>query len=205
MDVQPILAWVAPAATMIAALMTASNLGARFTGWGFVMFTLGSVSWSAVALASDQQNLLWTNAFLTFVNLIGIWRWLGRQARYDDGGTAAMERSAAIAGLPELVAVGAVPGTRLVGRDGDQIGVVVEAMMRCADLRLAYIVVSEGGLGGVGERLHALPPHLVTLSKDQAICELTAEELAERPTLQAQWPARLPSGAERVQSDRACK
>jgi hypothetical protein len=27
--------WVAPAATMIAAMMTAANLGARVIGWGF--------------------------------------------------------------------------------------------------------------------------------------------------------------------------
>ena len=33
------LTWVAPIATIIAALMTASNLGSRITGAGFIVFT----------------------------------------------------------------------------------------------------------------------------------------------------------------------
>jgi hypothetical protein len=39
-----IAAWIAPAATVIAAVMTAANLGARITDWGFVVFTVGSTS-----------------------------------------------------------------------------------------------------------------------------------------------------------------
>ena len=34
-----IASWVATVATIIAALMTASNLGARITGYGFIVFT----------------------------------------------------------------------------------------------------------------------------------------------------------------------
>ena len=75
--------WLAPAATMIAAMMTAANLGARVTGWGFVVFTVGSIGWCAIALSTGQQNLLWTNGFLTLVNGVGIWRWLGRKARSE--------------------------------------------------------------------------------------------------------------------------
>lgn len=186
---EPIAAWVAPIATMIAALMTASNLGARVTGWGFVVFTIGSIGWSIVAIASGQQNLLWTNAFLTFVNAIGIWRWLGRQVRYDEGGSAAMKRSAATVKLPDLLAMGSMAGMRLTGRGGATIGVVVEAMMRCSDSRLAYVVASEGGLGGVGERLHALSPDEILFSKEEASCQLTADELASLPVLSSQWPA----------------
>lgn len=40
-DVEAVAAWVAPVATMIAAVMTAANLGARVTGWGFVVFVIG--------------------------------------------------------------------------------------------------------------------------------------------------------------------
>jgi hypothetical protein len=69
--------WIAPIATMIAAIMTAANLGARITGWGFVVFAIGSIAWTAVGLSSGQTNLVATNAFLTLVNLVGIWRWLG--------------------------------------------------------------------------------------------------------------------------------
>ena len=42
---EEILNWIAPAATILAALMTASNLGARITGVGFIVFTVGSLCW----------------------------------------------------------------------------------------------------------------------------------------------------------------
>jgi Na+/phosphate symporter len=71
---EDIAGWVAPAATMIAAVMTAANLGARVTGWGFVVFVIGSISWSIVGISSGQSNLLWTNGFLTLVNAMGVWR-----------------------------------------------------------------------------------------------------------------------------------
>ncbi len=180
--------WIAPAATMIAAMMTAANLGARVTGWGFIVFTVGSLGWSAVALASGQANLLWTNAFLTLVNAVGIWRWLGRQARYDDGGRAAMVRSAA-ARVPTLFAVGSLAGAKVVGRDGAALGVVVEAMMRCKGATLAYVVVSEGGVGGVGERLHALEPGELRFSQDGVTCDLTPDDLRDRSILDEKaWP-----------------
>jgi hypothetical protein len=87
--------WVAPAATMIAATIVALNLGARITGWGFVIFTVGSLAWIVMALASGQQGLLVTNILLTVINLIGIWRWLGREAKLADGAAEAADASIA--------------------------------------------------------------------------------------------------------------
>jgi hypothetical protein len=94
-QLENIAGWVAPAATMIAAMMTAMNLGARVTGWGFVVFTLGSICWTIVGLTSGQTNLIAANVFLTLVNLLGIWRWLGRQSAYEDGAKAATDASRA--------------------------------------------------------------------------------------------------------------
>jgi hypothetical protein len=188
---EEIAGWTAPIATAIAAMMTAANLGARVTGWGFVVFTVASISWSLVAVGSGQQNLLWTNVFLMLVNGAGVWRWLGRQARYEEGGEAAMQRSA-VTHVPTLLSVGSLAGAKLSGRDGDPLGVVVDAMMRCADAQLAYIVVSEGGVGGVGERLHALHPDDVQFSHEGLTCDLRPEELAHLPVLQqGAWPATL--------------
>jgi hypothetical protein len=166
-----IAGWIAPIATMIAAMMTAANLGARITGWGFAIFTIGSIAWSFVAITTGQQNLLWTNGFLTLVNAVGIWRWLGRQARYEDGGEVATERSTT-ARVPTLFAIGALTRAKLIGRGGESIGVVVDGMMRCSDAGLAYVVVSEGGIGGVGERLHALHPTELDMSEDGVRCDL---------------------------------
>ena len=56
--------WVAPIATMIAAIMTAVNLGSRVTGWGFVVFLVGSIHWTLLGLATEQKSLLAANGFL---------------------------------------------------------------------------------------------------------------------------------------------
>jgi hypothetical protein len=156
-----------------------------------VVFTIGSVGWCTVAIATGQQNLLLTNIFLTLVNVVGIWRWLGRQARYEDGSRKAAARSQA-SRVPTLFPVGSLAGSPLFGRDGDTIGTIVESMMRCSDLELAYVVVSEGGVAGVGETLYALDPGEVRLTDDKVYCMLDSEALRARPSLDAeQWPVSL--------------
>lgn len=188
---QDIAGWVAPIATTIAAVMTAANLGTRVTGWGFVVFTIGSIAWVTVAIGTDQSNLLLANGFLTFVNVIGIWRWLGRQARHEDGRKAATQRSAAER-VPTLFGLGSIVGAPLSGRDDAKLGTVVDGMMQCDGTHLAYVVVSEGGVGGVGERLHALSPARLRFSTDGVSCDLDAAGLARLPVLeQGAWPATL--------------
>ena len=86
--------WVAPIATTLAAIMVAANLGARLTGFGFVAFSIGSVAWIAIGLATSQNHLVWQNAVLLAVNALGIWRWLGLRARYDKGAAAATRATA---------------------------------------------------------------------------------------------------------------
>jgi hypothetical protein len=102
--------WIAPVATMIAAMMTAANLGSRVTGWGFVVFLMGAVAWSIVAIATNQSNLLWSNVFLGLVDVIGIWRWLGRRAALDDGAAKAIAASDR-KGVPTLFPITARSGT----------------------------------------------------------------------------------------------
>ncbi|MFD1035294.1 PRC-barrel domain-containing protein [Sphingomonas hankookensis] len=183
--------WIAPIATMIAAMMTAANLGARITGWGFVVFCIGSVAWTTVGLTSGQTNLVLSNAFLTVVNIVGVWRWLGRQASYDKGSSAAEDASARHA-VPSLYAAGGVVGTRLTGPDDEAIGTVVDAMLNCRDNAVAYVVVSTGGVGGVGETLHALAPGELMFGKDGVRTKLTADAIKAKPAVQAEhWPEAL--------------
>jgi nicotinamide riboside transporter PnuC len=87
------ISWVATIATVIAASMTAANLGSRITGYGFVIFTLGALCWIAVGVATGQPALTWTNVVLTILDIFGIWRWLGRQAKVEEGARTAAERS----------------------------------------------------------------------------------------------------------------
>lgn len=86
--------WVAPIATTLAAIMVAANLGARITGVGFIVFSIGSVAWMAIGLATGQANLVWQNAILLGINALGVWRWLGLRARYDKGAAAATRATA---------------------------------------------------------------------------------------------------------------
>jgi len=188
---ESIAGWIAPAATMIAAMMTAANLGARITGWGFVVFVAGSISWCVVALASGQDNLLWSNAFLTLVNVVGVWRWLGRKARYEKGSRAAEAESEDI-DAPSLIAFGSIAGAKLIGADGQAVGSIVDGMMRRRDGRLAYVVVTDEGVAGIGEQLYAVAVEEVSFGGDQLTTTLSASELSRRGPIEAgSWPARV--------------
>lgn len=197
-----IAGWVAPIATMLAAMMTAANLGPRVTGWGFVVFLIGSIGWSTVAIATGQQNLLWTNAFLSLVNLVGVWRWLGRLARYGDGARVAEERSG---GGPtgRLFSVANVVDGPVTDADGNRIGRAIGAMAKCGGGGIAYVVVAEGGAGGVGERLHAIAWEDVTVTDNGLTIRCDAAALAGLPTIEPEaWPTRPPRALARGRSSR---
>ena len=145
----------APVCTTIAALIVASNFGARITGYGFIVFTIGSVAWALLGLMTGQSNLLWQNVVLTALNLFGVWRWLGRQARIEEGAAVATEQSRAEPG-EALFPVSILTKAGIVSADGTAMGNCVDAMAGCGSGRVDYLVLSEGGLGGVGETLRRI-------------------------------------------------
>ena len=186
--------WLASIATMIAALMTAANLGARITGWGFAMFALGSVAWIAADFArgAPETSLLVMHCVLLVVNLFGVWRWLGREKRYEDSGEHASERSR-WAQVPTLVSAGSLVGATVKGRHGQTYGKVVDAMLICDDKRMAYIVISEGGIAGAGETLRAVPPDHLQFEKDEVVCDLSDEQWRKLPPIEDDhWPEASP-------------
>ncbi|MHA4835923.1 PRC-barrel domain-containing protein [Sphingopyxis sp. MSC1_008] len=180
---------VAPAATMIAAMMTAANLGARLTGWGFVVFAIGSVCWSLVAAATGQTNLLATNIFLTLVNLVGIWRWLGRQRAYEDGAEAATRKSRS-AEVPTLLSATGLSAMPVSDIRGEAVGHTVEAMIECRSGQLSYVVVASGGIAGVEEQLRSVPLAQIDCHADGLIILETRAAFERRETLAPdRWPA----------------
>jgi len=71
------LEWYATIAGIVAALMVASDIGRRITGFGFVLFCTMNVAWILWAQTQpDGGGLTWQNAILFGVNLIGIWQYL---------------------------------------------------------------------------------------------------------------------------------
>jgi hypothetical protein len=187
--VEEIAGWVAPIATMIAAMMTAANLGARVTGWGFIVFTVGSIAWTTVGLTSGQTNLVASNAFLTVVNLVGIWRWLGRQVAYEDGAKSAQAASRR-SSSPTLFTATGIGGMEVVDPEGKPLGRAVEALIECSTSAVSYVVVATSGVAGLDEQLRAVPRDKVRFGCDDLKLHLTAEEFEDLPVLEAgHWPA----------------
>ncbi|MFC4257234.1 PRC-barrel domain-containing protein [Croceibacterium xixiisoli] len=179
---------------MIAAMMTAANLGARFTGWGFVVFLVGSICWSIVGASTGQTNLLATNGFLTLVNMVGIWRWLGRQRVYEDGGHAAAEASQN-APAPTLFPAGSLAGMAVVDCHGAAIGKAVEAMVECGSGRISYVVVASGGIGGVAESLRAVAREQMGFGNERITLTMESAAFQRLPLIDGEdWPATPPAG-----------
>jgi hypothetical protein len=172
---------------MIAAMMTAANLGARITGWGFVVFTVGSVCWSVVGIGAGQTNLVATNIFLTLVNLIGIWRWLGRQRAYEDGAKAATEASRR-SSAPSLFTATGIAGMPAVDAKGEALGSSVEALIETASGNISYVVIASGGLN---ERLRAVPRDRILFGCDRLVVDLAQKDFEALPVLApGDWPDR---------------
>lgn len=184
-----IISWLATAATIIAACMTASNLGARITGYGFAVFTIGSLAWLATGLLTNQPALMWTNIVLTGLNLFGVWRWLGRQARVEEGGEAAAIASRHTPG-EALFPVSLLAKAPVECR-GREVGHAIDAIAGCRSGHLAYVVVSEGGVAGIGETLRRLPWDVAQIERDRIVAVISPERFAALEELpKDQWPGR---------------
>jgi hypothetical protein len=183
------ISWVATAATILAASMTAANLGSRVTGYGFVVFTFGALCWIAVGTMTHQPALLWTNVGLTGLDLFGVWRWLGRQSRVEEGARAAAEASEQTPG--ESLFPVSLLARAPVDCAGTSVGHCVDAMAGCGSGRLSYVVVSQGGVAGVGETLRRLPWSAAAVDGDRLVVRLSTDEFRRLEELpRDQWPAR---------------
>jgi uncharacterized membrane protein YphA (DoxX/SURF4 family) len=76
MSTVELLEWYATISGVIAAIMLASDLGRRVTGFGFVLFCTMNIAWIAFAQMDDTGGLMWQNILLFFVNLLGVWQYL---------------------------------------------------------------------------------------------------------------------------------
>ena len=183
------ISWVATVATIIAASMTAANLGTRITGYGFVVFTIGALCWIAVGALTHQPALLWTNVVLTILDLFGIWRWLGRQTKVEEGARTASEASALTPG--EALFPVSMLSRAPVMSGSMELGRCVDAMAGCSSGRLDYVVVSQGGLAGVGEKLRRLPWSRASVEDEMLLSGCGASEFDDLEELpRDQWPAR---------------
>jgi len=69
---------------LLAAFIVSLNLGARPTGWGFVIFVTSSIALIAWGFLNDEGvGIGWQNIGLLVINLVGVYRYLFA-ARDDD-------------------------------------------------------------------------------------------------------------------------
>lgn len=183
------ISWVATIATIIAASLTAANLGPRITGYGFVIFTVGAICWITVGAMTAQPALMWTNVVLTVLDVFGVWRWLGRQAKVEEGGRAAAEASERAPGETQFPI--SLLSRAPVCSGTNELGQCVDAMAGCSSGRISYIVVSQGGVAGVGETMRRLPWSSAKIINEQVVVELAPADFVQLEQLpRDQWPAR---------------
>ena len=183
------ISWTATVATILAACMTASNLGARVTGYGFAVFGLGAICWIGVGFMTDQPALLWTNVVLVLLDLFGVWRWLGRQAKVEEGARAASQASEAMPG-ESLFPISLLSHAHV--RCGPtEVGHAMDAMAGCRTGKLDYLVVSEGGMAGVGETLRRVPWSRAYVDEEAVVLRCSVDEFNRLEALpRDQWPGR---------------
>jgi hypothetical protein len=182
------ISWFATIATIIAASMTAANLGTRITGYGFCVFLVGSLAWLIVGLVTGQTALVWTNVVLTILNIFGIWRWLGRQTRIEEGASVGAEASQRATG-ESLFPVSLLLKAPVNDDCGSPLGGCVDAMAGCESGQLRYVVASQGGVGGVGETLRRIPWSMARMDSERLVVGVhDLERLQE--IVKDEWPAR---------------
>ena len=74
-----VLEWYGAVSAVIAALVVASNISRRVSGWAFVLFVTSScalVAWGF--MSDDAEGIGWQNICLLLINLWGVYRYLIR-------------------------------------------------------------------------------------------------------------------------------
>lgn len=183
------ISWFATIATIIAATVTAGNFGSKITGYGFIVFTIGALCWAVVGAATHQPALMWTNLILFLLDLFGVWRWLGRETEVEQGARAATEASS-MTNSESLFPVSVLTSAP-IGNGTTEFGQCINAMAGCRSGKIQYLVVSQGGVAGVGETLRRLPWEDVN-ADGESLSAIVSAEMFERLDIlpRDQWPGR---------------
>ena len=93
---------------------------------------------------------------------------------------------------PAVMAASTLDGNDVVNRLGDDLGTIKEIMIDVPHGRVAYAVLSSGGLLGIGNKLFAVPWSALVLDTDRKcfILDVDAERIKEAPGFDKDnWPS----------------
>src|SRR6185312_6509411 len=77
---------------------------------------------------------------------------------------------------PEVMAADTLQGDKVVNVDGEDLGNIEDIMLDVRSGRVAYAVLSFGGVMGIGDKLFAIPWEALTLDADRECFVLDIEK-----------------------------
>lgn len=92
---------------------------------------------------------------------------------------------------PEIMGADTLLGTPVYNLQDESLGEIKEIMLNMHTARVAYVVLSDGGFMGKGERLFAVPWDALTLNtgKKRFTLDMKADQLAHAPGFDStHWP-----------------
>ncbi|MDS0796528.1 PRC-barrel domain-containing protein [Burkholderia pseudomultivorans] len=93
---------------------------------------------------------------------------------------------------PDVMAAGTLTGDRVLTMDGDDVGRIADIMLDVRSGRIAYAVVSSGGVAGTGDKLLAVPWNVLALDVERKCFVLpvdTGRVRAAPGFSKDRWPA----------------
>ncbi len=93
---------------------------------------------------------------------------------------------------PDVMAANTLEGNKVYTADGDDVGRIKHIMLDVRTGRIAYAVLSSGGLLGIGDKLLAIPWSALTLDTDRKrfLLSVAAELIRHAPGFDKDhWPA----------------
>lgn len=93
---------------------------------------------------------------------------------------------------PEVMAADTLQGDKVVNPQGEDLGTIEDIMLDVGSARIAYAVLSFGGILGMGDKLFAIPWGALTLDVDQKcfVLDIQKEQLKNAPGFDKDhWPS----------------
>ncbi len=93
---------------------------------------------------------------------------------------------------PYIMSAESLEGDKVVNPEGENLGEIETIMLDVPNGRIAYAVLSFGGVFGIGEKLFAIPWEALILDADEKrfILDIDMEQLKEAPGFDRDhWPA----------------